>query len=77
MLIAIKSKWIAATSRHVDVTVHADGRGKRSGALRLICGFDAVLEVLDSLADLFRKNGSALVRAGFIEGWPDSSSGGR
>jgi RNA polymerase sigma-70 factor (ECF subfamily) len=53
-----------------DVTVHADGGGKRSAALQPICGFDAVLEVLDRPAALFKKNGSQLVRAGFINGLP-------
>jgi hypothetical protein len=32
--------------------------------------FDAVMKVHQSLADLFRKNGSTLVRAGFVNGLP-------
>ena len=49
-----------------DVSVHADGGGKRPAAAQPIFGFDAVMKVHESLADLFRKGGSKLVRAGFI-----------
>jgi RNA polymerase sigma-70 factor (ECF subfamily) len=38
--------------------------------MRPICGFDAVIKVHEILADLFRKNGSKRVRAGFINGLP-------
>jgi RNA polymerase sigma-70 factor (ECF subfamily) len=53
-----------------DVSVHADGGGKRPAAAQPIFGFDAVIKVHESLADLFRKGGSKLVRAGFINGLP-------
>jgi RNA polymerase sigma-70 factor (ECF subfamily) len=53
-----------------DVSVHADGGGKRPAAIKPIVGFDAVMKVHAYLADLFRKNGSKLVRAGFINGLP-------
>ena len=35
-----------------------------------ILGFDAVMEVHEYLAAQFRKNGSKLVRAGFVNGLP-------
>lgn len=53
-----------------DVSIHADGGGKRSAAIEPIVGFDAVMKVHRSLADRFRKNGSKLVRAGFVNGLP-------
>ncbi len=53
-----------------DVSVYADGGGKRPAAMRPIFGFDAVMKVHQSLADHFRKNGSKLVRAGFVNGLP-------
>jgi RNA polymerase sigma-70 factor (ECF subfamily) len=53
-----------------DVSVHSDGGGKRPAALQPILGFDAVMKVHAQLAVLFAKNGSTLVRAGFINGLP-------
>jgi RNA polymerase sigma-70 factor (ECF subfamily) len=53
-----------------DVSVHADGGGKRPAATQPIFGFDAVMKVHEYLADRFRKNSSKLVRAGFINGLP-------
>ena len=53
-----------------DVSIHADGGGKRPAATQPIVGFDAVMKVHEYLADLFRKNGSQLVRAGFVNGLP-------
>ena len=53
-----------------DVSVHADGGGKRSAAMRPIFGFDAVTRLHQSLAVLFREHGSKLVRTGFINGLP-------
>ncbi len=53
-----------------DVSVHADGGGKRPAAAHPIVGFDAVMKVHEALADLFRKNGSQLVRAAFVNGLP-------
>lgn len=53
-----------------DVSLHADGGGKRPAAIAPIVGFDAVMKVQEYLATLFQKNGSKLVRAGFINGLP-------
>ncbi|MFK0273187.1 sigma-70 family RNA polymerase sigma factor [Ensifer sp. NPDC090286] len=53
-----------------DVSVHADGGGKRPAAMQPILGFDAVMKVHEQLAALFAKHGSTLVRAGFINGLP-------
>jgi RNA polymerase sigma-70 factor, ECF subfamily len=53
-----------------DVSVHADGGGKRSASMQPIFGFDAVMKVQEFLAAHFRKNGSTLVRAGFVNGLP-------
>jgi len=53
-----------------DISVHADGGGKRAAALEPIIGFDAVIKLQERLAGLFREKGSELVRAGFINGLP-------
>jgi RNA polymerase sigma-70 factor (ECF subfamily) len=53
-----------------DVSVHADGGGKRPAALTAIVGFDAVMKAHEFLATQFSKNGSRLVRAGFVNGLP-------
>lgn len=53
-----------------DVSVHADGGGKRSAAMAPILGFDAVMTLHAALAALFRSNGSKLVRTGFVNGLP-------
>jgi RNA polymerase sigma-70 factor (ECF subfamily) len=53
-----------------DVSVHADGGGKRSAAMQPILGFDAVMKLHEALAARFGENGSKLVRAGFINGLP-------
>lgn len=53
-----------------DVSVHADGGGKRAAAGAPIFGFEAVMALNSHLADLFRQNGSQLVHAGFINGLP-------
>ena len=53
-----------------DVSVHADGGGKRSAAMKPISGFDAVIKFHEFLAAHFQKNGSTLVRAGFVNGLP-------
>ncbi|MGE5512027.1 MAG: sigma-70 family RNA polymerase sigma factor [Bacteroidota bacterium] len=53
-----------------DVSVHADGGGKRPAATKPIIGFEAVMKAHAYLAALFRKNGSKLVRAGFVNGLP-------
>lgn len=53
-----------------DVSVHADGGGKRSAAMERIVGFDAVMKLQEDLAAHFRDHGSKLVRANFINGLP-------
>jgi RNA polymerase sigma-70 factor (ECF subfamily) len=53
-----------------DVSIHADGGGKRPAALKPIVGFEAVMKVHQILADIFRKNVSKLVRAGYVNGLP-------
>ncbi|CAN7468283.1 sigma-70 family RNA polymerase sigma factor [Neorhizobium tomejilense] len=53
-----------------DVSVHADGGGKRPAATEPVLGFEAVMKVHAYLADQFQKNGSTLVRAGFVNGLP-------
>ncbi|WP_258052373.1 sigma-70 family RNA polymerase sigma factor [Mesorhizobium sp. INR15] len=53
-----------------DVSLHADGGGKRPAAPEPIFGFASVMKAQEHLAPLFRKHGSKLVRAGFINGLP-------
>lgn len=53
-----------------DVSIHSDGGGKRSAAIRPIIGYDRVMNVHRLLADSFRKNASKLVRTGFVNGLP-------
>lgn len=53
-----------------DVSLHADGGGKRSAALRPIFGIDEVMMVHRRLAELFGKRGSSLVRIAMINGLP-------
>lgn len=53
-----------------DVSLHADGGGKRPAVAKPILGFDQVLEVARALAALFGKHGSNLVRTAFINGLP-------
>jgi RNA polymerase sigma-70 factor (ECF subfamily) len=53
-----------------DVSIHADGGGKRPAAMKPIVGFDAVMKAHEKLAVHFKHNGSKLVRAGFVNGLP-------
>lgn len=53
-----------------DVSVHADGGGKRPAAMEPILGFDAVMKMHKYLAGVFKENASKLVRADFINGLP-------
>jgi RNA polymerase sigma-70 factor, ECF subfamily len=53
-----------------DVSLRADGGGKRPAATEPVFGFDAVMKVHEYLAALFRENGSKLVRTGFVNGLP-------
>jgi len=53
-----------------DVSLHADGGGKRRAAMRPVLGFEGVMKVHETLAAHFRTYGSELVSAGFINGLP-------
>lgn len=53
-----------------DVSVHADGGGKRPAALEPVIGFNAVMKLQARLAALFEVNESRLVRVAFINGLP-------
>ncbi len=53
-----------------DVSIHADGGGKRPAAMQPITGFDAVMRAHERLAVLFRHQGSTFVRACFVNGLP-------
>ena len=51
-----------------DVSVHADGGGKRPAATKPVLGFDAVMKLFERLATLLGE--TKLVRAGFVNGLP-------
>jgi RNA polymerase sigma-70 factor (ECF subfamily) len=51
-----------------DVSVHADGGGKRPAAMEPILGFDAVMKLFERFATLLRE--TKFVRAAFINGLP-------
>ena len=53
-----------------DISLHADGGGKRPAAMRPIAGFEAVMKAHEKLAVLFRHRESKLVHAGFVNGLP-------
>lgn len=53
-----------------DVSLHADGGGKRTAALQPISGRAQVLKAHQAFAVLFRKHGSMLLRIGLINGLP-------
>ena len=53
-----------------DVALYADGGGKATAANRPIVGFDAVLRFHASLAQLFARQMSRIVRYGFVNGLP-------
>ena len=53
-----------------DVSLHADGGGKRPAAPRPILGFEHVMKAHEALAVLFRKRGSTLIRTALINGLP-------
>lgn len=53
-----------------DVSIHADGGGKRPAFLQPIVGFDAVFKLWEKLAVVFKHNKSKLVRAAFVNGLP-------
>ncbi|HEY0623121.1 sigma-70 family RNA polymerase sigma factor [Sphingomonas sp.] len=53
-----------------DVSMHSDGGGKRAAAMQLVLGFRHVMKLHKSLAVLFGKYGSKLLRTGFVNGLP-------
>jgi RNA polymerase sigma-70 factor (ECF subfamily) len=53
-----------------DVSLHADGGGKRSAAMQPFFGISEVAEVLQALAEHFRCRGSKLVRVALVNGLP-------
>jgi RNA polymerase sigma-70 factor (ECF subfamily) len=53
-----------------DVAVYADGGGKRSATMRPVVGFDEVLQLLATLARVFAKQMSRVVRYGLVNGLP-------
>lgn len=53
-----------------DVSLHADGGGKRPAVTEPVLGFDAVMKLLELLATILPKDFSKLVRAGFVNGLP-------
>ncbi len=53
-----------------DVSVHADGGGKRQASPTPVLGFDAVMQLHKYLAAYFKKHASNLIRLGFVNGLP-------
>ncbi|HET7187311.1 MAG TPA: sigma-70 family RNA polymerase sigma factor [Gemmatimonadaceae bacterium] len=53
-----------------DVSLHADGGGKRPAATEPLLGFDAVIGLFERIASLNPKGFSRLVRVGFVNGLP-------
>jgi RNA polymerase sigma-70 factor, ECF subfamily len=53
-----------------DVSVHADGGGRRPAVTEPVLGFDAVMTMHEQLAATFRAHPSKLVRVGFVNGLP-------
>lgn len=53
-----------------DVVLQADGGGRRPSVTRPVEGFDEVMRIQASLAKMFQKHGSELVRTVFINGLP-------
>jgi RNA polymerase sigma-70 factor (ECF subfamily) len=53
-----------------DVSLYADGGGKRSAVPRPILGFERVMKVHEALAEVFRQHGSTLIRTALINGLP-------
>lgn len=53
-----------------DVITYADGGGKASAATEPILGLDNVMQLHASLAPIFARNMSQIVRYGFINGLP-------
>lgn len=53
-----------------DVSLHADGGGKRAASTAPVIGYEAVMKVHDYLAGVFKSGRSKLLRVGFVNGLP-------
>jgi RNA polymerase sigma-70 factor (ECF subfamily) len=53
-----------------DVSLHADGGGKRPAVAEPILGYEAVMAAMERLAALVLKNRSTLIRTVYINGLP-------
>jgi RNA polymerase sigma-70 factor (ECF subfamily) len=53
-----------------DVSIHSDGGGKRSAAVRPVLGWRTVMRLLKALSVLARKYPARSVRKAFINGLP-------
>jgi RNA polymerase sigma-70 factor (ECF subfamily) len=53
-----------------DVTVYSDGGGKKPASLQPIIGIDNVVQLHTSLAAIFAKSMSRMLRYGFVNGLP-------
>jgi RNA polymerase sigma-70 factor (ECF subfamily) len=53
-----------------DVTIHADGGGRRPAIWRPVQGRQAVVRLHEALARVYAKHASGLVHAGFVNGLP-------
>jgi RNA polymerase sigma-70 factor, ECF subfamily len=53
-----------------DVSLHADGGGRRPAAPEPLLGYDAVMKLFELLSSLFTKDDSKLIRLGFVNGLP-------
>jgi RNA polymerase sigma-70 factor, ECF subfamily len=53
-----------------DVSLHADGGGKRPAAPQPVLGYAAVMGLFEQLASIFPSDFSKLVRVGFVNGLP-------
>ncbi|MFO0994909.1 MAG: sigma-70 family RNA polymerase sigma factor [Hyphomicrobiales bacterium] len=53
-----------------DVSLHADGGGKRRAAMRPVFGHADVMKVHERLAEHFRESGSTLLSIGLVNGLP-------
>ncbi len=53
-----------------DVSMHADGGGKKPATMKPMLGFDEVMKFHTALAQFFAKNGSRFLRFAVINGLP-------
>jgi RNA polymerase sigma-70 factor, ECF subfamily len=61
---------VLAAMLATDVSLHADGGGKRPALTEPVLGFDAVMKVQELLAGLLKGKPSKLLRVVFINGLP-------